>query len=223
MSFERCEKRISEFYDFAISNGLQKDCFLSNDNIDEYTRTAVDAYRDYPLFCHVFEKGYDAGTLSQMMSVDFRSRIGMTAGIAFNSSYESVMLIEPPNAGKVGLIQYTKVAKPADYALLLKRAIYRQEAYESFARKKRQAFLDEKTWYIYLFATKKKYQSCDYGKKLMDLMTLFTDKNGYRICLETDLKENVAMYEHFGFKLMDESLYKSNMQHYVMVHHPPFS
>ncbi len=218
MSFERCREHIKELYDFALRNDLQKDWFISRDNVDRFVETAVDAYRDYPLFCYVFGKEYDAATLSRMMSVDFRSRIGMTAGIASGNDFESVMLLEPPMTGKVGIIQYTKVAKPSDYPLLLKPSFYRQEAYESFARKKRQDHMDKKTWYLYLFATKKEYQKLGFGKKLMEMVRSFADENGCRICLETDLERNVAMYEHFGFRMMDASVYKDNLKHFVMLY-----
>ena len=73
-----------------------------------------------------------------------------------------------------------------------------------------------KTWYIYIFTTQKKYQRQGYGKKLMEVVSSFAKENEYRIVLETDRLENVAMYEGFGFTLMDASIY-NNLNHYVML------
>ena len=78
--------------------------------------------------------------------------------------------------------------------------------------------MDKKTWYLYLFATKKEYQKLGFGKKLMEMVRSFADENGCRICLETDLERNVAMYEHFGFRMMDASVYKDNLKHFVMLY-----
>ena len=77
---------------------------------------------------------------------------------------------------------------------------------------------DDNTWYIYIFATRNEFQRQGHGKKLIKLLCSFADINGYRICLETNLKENVTMYENFGFKNMDSSIYKETLEHYVMLY-----
>ncbi|MCR5683980.1 MAG: GNAT family N-acetyltransferase [Lachnospiraceae bacterium] len=218
MSYANTDGYTEGFYDHCLQNGLSKEVFLSKDNIEKYIAASVDAYRDYPLFLHVFGGRYDEKTLGRMMSVDFRSRLGVMVGIASGNEYESIMMIEPPLARKTGMAQYVKAANAADYSLIFKPAIYRQEDYEKFALNKRRAYLDEKTWYIYIFATRKEYQHKGHGKKLMNLMLSFADSTGSRLCLETNLSDNVGMYEHFGFKIMDSSTYKNALEHYVMLY-----
>ena len=217
MTYASIDEWIKEFYDYAVEAGFPREVFFSQDNCARYVDTAIDGYRDYPLFCSLFGGRYNAEQLTKMMTVDFTSRLRKAAGIASSAEYESVILIEPPHAKKESLRQYAKVARLSDYAMLLKPATYRQEAYESYATKKREAYMDDRTWYMYVFATRLDMQHKGYGKKLMNLICAFARDKGYRICLETNLDGNIAMYEHFGFKLMDSSTYKGKMGHYVLL------
>lgn len=216
MNTARSENQIKEFYGFASEQGVSEYLFFRAGNYERYIETAVDGYNGYPLFLHVFGGKYDEKTLERMMSVDFMSRLDTMAGIA-SSDHESVMMIEPPGTQKTGMMQYVRVADFGAYTLLFKPAMYRLEDFEKYALEKRKKFLDEKTWYIYLFATKKEFQGCGYGNKLMNTVLSFADDKGCNICLETNSEGNIAMYEHFGFVSEDMSEYK-DMKHCVMVY-----
>ncbi len=212
------DTRIREFYEYAVQNGFSEDLFLQEENRERFVATALDGYRDYPLFVYVFGGKYDEKAFSRMMSIDIKSRLCTTAGIASSTDFESVMLIEPPRTKKTGMLQYVKVATPKSYSLLLEPAMYRQEAFERYALKMRKDFLDDKTWYMYIFATKKEYQHRGYGKKLMNVILPYAESKGFRICLETNHLDNITLYEHFGFELMSLSVYKDELEHCVMLY-----
>ncbi|HAK57508.1 MAG TPA: hypothetical protein DCP06_00865 [Lachnospiraceae bacterium] len=218
MNSEKNKLLLREFYDHAIRNGVDEDVIFSADNLMEYVDTALDAYREYPLFLHTFDGVYNEKVLSRMMKVDFRSRLKLMGGIASSKNYESILLFEPPNTPKTGMVEYVRVADVGDFSLLFRSAMYKQEKYEDYALEKRKEYLDDNTWYIYIFATRNEFQRQGHGKKLIKLLCSFADINGYRICLETNLKENVTMYENFGFKNMDSSIYKETLEHYVMLY-----
>lgn len=217
MNSVKGEEAIQSLYSYAAAEGFPEDLFLSAANLPRYIDTAIDAYRDYPLFQYLFRGKYDEKTFCRMMSVDLTSRLSTMAGIAGGPDCASVMLIEPPMNKRVGMLQYFKVAAPADYTLLLKPVMYRLEDYERFARQKRTAWLDEATWYIYIFATKQEYQHRGYGRKLMELMISYAEQTGSRICLETNLADNVGLYEHFGFRTVETTVYGDALEHYVML------
>ena len=217
MSFASGEECIREFYAHAVRNDFSEELFLSETNRNRYVETAVDGYRDYPLFMQVFDGTYDEKTLARMMAVEFKSRLHTTVGIA-TGGYESVMLIEPPMTKKPGIFQHVRVADPGDYTLLFKKGMYRQEEFEKFALKKRSPYLDETTWYLFVYATRKEFQGQGYGKKLMKQVLSFADSTGNRVCLETNRAENIAMYEHFGFKNVDSSRYRDSLDHYVLLY-----
>lgn len=213
-------RHLNEFYNYALESGVSEKCFLSPDNIREFIDTSVDAYTEYPLFVNVFKGAVPKKTLWRMMHVDYKSRLhmDMIGGLTSSEKYEAVVMFEPPMTGKIGIREYMKVAKPLDYLMLLNPSFYRQEAYDDYSLGKRKPYLDDKTWYVYVFATKKECQRKGFGKPLINLLTSFAKEKGYRICLETDLTENVAMYEKFGFKLKDESVYKGSLNHYVLLY-----
>ena len=210
-------KYIKEFVDYCLQSGYSEGLFLNERNVDEYVETSVDAYNGYPLFLDVFNGGYDAKTYTRMLRVDFKSRLGKTLGIA-TDNYESVLLFEPPEVPKTGMIQYLKAADMSSIPLFFKPATVRLDSFEKYALKKRKAYLDDKTWYIYIFTTKKAYQRQGYGRKLMNLLLSFAKERGYRLCLETNLAANIKLYESFGFNLMDSSFYKRRLEHYVMLY-----
>ncbi|MCR5674077.1 MAG: GNAT family N-acetyltransferase [Lachnospiraceae bacterium] len=218
MNCASCEEHIRDFYGFAVAAGFAEDSFLSAANKERYIATSIDAYRDYPLFLHTFGKSYDEKTFRRMMTVDLKSRMHGLAGISAGGDFESVMLIEPPGAKKVGMPQYVRVARPGDYTLLFKPAMYRLEDYEKYAGEKRKNWLDDTTWYIYVFATRKAAQRQGYGRKLMNLMLSYADRRDRRICLETNLADNVSMYGRFGFVSVSSSMYRDALEHYVMLY-----
>ncbi|MCR4763114.1 MAG: GNAT family N-acetyltransferase [Lachnospiraceae bacterium] len=211
------KEHAARFRRYAAENGFPEACFLSEDNVDSYIGTAVDAYREYPLFLSLFNGRYNEKSFTRMLSVDLKSRLNHMLGIASSDAYESVMLIEPPMMKQIGMLQYVKSADAGAYLLLLCPAMYRLETYERFARKKREKWVTESTWYIYIFATRNRFQRKGFGRRLMQLMISYVQQHGGRICLETDLPKNVAMYERFGFQTVDQSEYMGKLKHYVMI------
>ncbi len=218
MNYTNNNKHIKALYEYAEGYGFSTDSFFSLENVDKYIETSIDGYMNYPLFVNVFNGEYNEKTFRRMMTVDYKSRLSTTAGLASSCNYESVMLLEPPCSKKVGMSEYVKVAKPSDYTLLLNPAMHRQEDYEKYAFKKMTPYLDFNTWYIYVFATKQKYQRQGHGKKIMNMLLSYANEHDNKICLETNLEENVTMYENFGFKLIDSSKYKDVLDHYIMMY-----
>ncbi len=209
---------IRELYEFAVGHGVPEKCLFCKENLEEYIRTAVDGYSRYSLFQQVFRGNYEPAVFTRMMSVDFRSRLDMMAGISDSEEFHSVMLIEPPLTRKTSMSDYFRIARPKDFSLLFHPVIYRLDEFEKFALEKRKPYLDEKTWYLYIFATREGEQGKGYGGKLLRILRGFADERGYRICLETNDPDNVGLYERFGYQLVDQSRYQDVLDHFDMVY-----
>ena len=218
MNYTNSSGYIQELYDFAESKGIPEQCLFSEYNQEQYIRTAVDGYSKYSLFQHLFRGKYDNDVFTRMMSVDFRSRLGIMAGLSDSEEFASVMLIEPPFSRKTGMGDYIRIARPGDFSLLFHGVVYRLEEFEKFALEKRKAYLDGKTWYLYIFATRQDAQGKGHGGKLLKLLRDFADERDYRICLETNDPDNVGLYEHFGYQLVDQSRYQDVLDHFDMVY-----
>ena len=111
--------------------------------------------------------------LTQQITIDLKAKNGTVAGLTSSEEYESVMIIMPPMIQEAGFLQHARVIRPKDYPLLLKTATKRQGIYEKYAYKRRKGFLDDKTWYIYIYATKDRFKRQGYGKKVMKLIKDF--------------------------------------------------
>ena len=217
ISREHTNNYINEFREYCLQNGFSENNFLSLHNLDSYISTVVDAFSDYPVWTESFNGKVEKDTAAAMLKVDFKSRMHSIAGIS-GDNYESVMLFEPPMTKTTGILQYITSIDFKSFFLLFHPVTSRIDKFEKYAHKKRRPYTDDKTWYIYIFTTQKKYQRQGYGKRLIKTAVSFAKEKGYRICLETDLFENVAMYEAFGFSLMDSSIYNKSFGHYVMLY-----
>ncbi len=208
-----------KFHSFCLDNGISPDRLFSETNWSKYVDTAVDGFTDYPLFLDVCRGTYKAKTIKKIFGVDARSRLNTTLGLA-TDEYESILLIEPPSMRKVGFLDYARVVKLNELHLLFIPISVRQQNFENFAKRKRKLFLDDRTIYAYMFATQMKYQRQGYGKKLFSILIRFAKENGYRICLETNKKDNAPLYEKFGFEVALEDVYKNRVEHLVMIFDP---
>ena len=184
---------------------------MTNENLDRFVETAIDGFEGYPMFQYVFNGRFNAELLRRQIAIDLRTGSGTVAGVTSSEQYESVMIISPPLVPEIGIIKYVRAIHPKDYPIFFKSATKRQVKYEKYAYKKREGFLDDKTWYIYIFVTKNRFKRQGYGKRLIKLIKDFADTNGYRLILETDLDENIAMYEKFGFSLQHCQVMSSDL------------
>ena len=210
---------IKEFKEFCTKSGFDEDTFLSLRNLDRYIDTVVDGFEGYPVWVETFKGDYKPRILKRMLELDFKSRIHNLIGLS-TDDYRSVILLEPPMTEKPGKLRYFLSADIHTFSVFLHPSTYRQDDFENYALRTRTPFIDEKTWYLYIFTTQKKYQRQGYGKKLIGSIISFAKEKGYSLCLETDLDENVPMYENFGFRVMDSSIYNNSLHHYVMVRKP---
>lgn len=145
---------IEEFEKHCMQKGLQESNFMSVSNMDQYIKTVVDAYSDYPVWTEAFNGNLEYDTAYSMMKVDFKSRLNKTIGIS-TDNYESAILIEPPMTKRTGMLQYLTAVDFKSIPLFFHPAVLWIDKYEKFAYPKRHPYLDDKTWYIYIFTTQK--------------------------------------------------------------------
>jgi len=56
--------------------------------------------------------------------------------------------------------------------------------------------------YVLVMGVSTERQGKRFGRKLIDTAIEKSEREGHQLYLETETKENVTMYEHFGFRLI---------------------
>lgn len=144
-----------QFLDYCLNKGMDKTLFLNKDNLERYAETTSSGYNGYPLFDYSFHNKFNENECYKMLKVDFKSRLGKTIGIA-TPNYESILMIEAPLTKLTGAWQYVRSVNLSNFYLLFTPTTNRQNAFEKYALKQREEYLDANTWYLYIFVTKKR-------------------------------------------------------------------
>jgi len=75
----------------------------------------------------------------------------------------------------------------------------------TFLDKQHKLHVPEKHWYLYVLGVDPSYQGQGNASKLLKPMLARLDEEGLPAYLETHKEKNVAMYQHFGFDVVEES------------------
>lgn len=80
----------------------------------------------------------------------------------------------------------------------------KMQVLDEFVNRKHRELVTTKHWYLLLLGVDTQHQGKGYASQLLNGMLSETDKEGLHCFLETQGSRNVLMYQHFGFKVVDE-------------------
>ena len=78
------------------------------------------------------------------------------------------------------------------------------QKFDEYVEKKHRELAPEKHWYLSVLAVDPEYQGNGYGSQLIRGMLSRIDEERLPCYVETEGEKNVAMYEHFGFEVLEE-------------------
>jgi ribosomal protein S18 acetylase RimI-like enzyme len=97
------------------------------------------------------------------------------------------------------------------------RALFRMIRYQNWASKTRDRIATQPYWYLNVIAVDPEHQGKGFASKLIKPIIKEAVENKHMIYLETQNKNNVKIYEKYGFRLVDEILIpKTSVIHYCM-------
>ena len=73
-----------------------------------------------------------------------------------------------------------------------------------YIEKKHKELAPFKHWYLAMLAVDPQHQGKRHASRLLNEMLSNIDKDGLHCYLETGGENNVSMYQHFGFEVVDE-------------------
>lgn len=94
----------------------------------------------------------------------------------------------------------------------------RQRAFAEYAAEVRRRVVSPRHWYLQLLGVDPAYHGKGYSSRLLRPILARADREGVPCYLDTQAEKNVALYEHFGFRVAEEGIIPgSNMKSWAMV------
>ena len=191
---------------------------MQENDIDAYGMTAALAYQNYPLFDWTFNDKYDVDKMAMTVATSIRAMKEYAIGISTDKDASAIALLVPPNYKGTPVLPYML---RGGFKLLAKTSLpyyIRLASYELVAAKVREKHTNCKCWYFYNLTVKPECQGKGQATLLLKAIFDFMDNQKQDLYLETHKKENISLYEHYGFELLEEtSIPKSNVVQYAMI------
>ena len=189
--------------------------------ISEALDSVALAYKDYPMFNYVFGNNGNIEPIKQIYKSSVTTSDFICLGVKVDGDYQAVAIFAKPNYKGVPTLQFLM---NGGIKLLLKHSFgmaIRLLNYENNAMKVKSKYSNSNCWYLYSLTVHPDHQHKGLGSKVMQPMLDFFDATGQSCYLETNKDDNIAMYEHFGFELMEKGyIPKTNVVHYAMRREP---
>lgn len=207
-------KKITKLYIPEIDNLYQ----MSERDIEKFAETAAQAYKEYPLFKYLTKGKFQHDIIKKIIAASICSMQENVIGIANESGAEAIALFVPPNYKGSKALPFL-MGGGFKLALMTPPTIFfRLLRYENNAMRLKKKYTNHKCWYLYNVTVKPEHQKRGMGSKVLKPMFEYLDRIGQDCYLETHKKENVKLYEHLGFELLEEStIPKTDIVQYSML------
>ena len=80
----------------------------------------------------------------------------------------------------------------------------RMQTFFKYAENKHRELVPSPHWYLVVIGVDPQFQGKGYASRLLSSMLSKIDEEGLPCYLETEKEKNVALYQHFSFKVVDE-------------------
>lgn len=207
--------RLTELKQSILDAGLY---LASYDDFEKLSDIAMNAYKDYPLHNWFSNGKYDKYISKKIMLISLKSLY--KTGIVYADKKDSsgfVICLPPGFTGNkiLPFIYHGGIDLVFRYGL---KIIFKLLSYENFAMQLKKKHTGNKDLYLYNLCVQKNAQGNKIASKLLDPILNFCDNNSLTCYLETNYKNNVSLYEHFGFTLKEDTFIpNTNVNHYAMV------
>ncbi len=180
---------------------FEKCYIMQHEDIERFATTLADGFSQYSMFKHVCYGAYNHDLMRLFWEVSLAILPENAISIADSKDANSVLVYIPPKSKEPSLFDYVKAGGVKMFFKFGIRRIVRLTRFnleiEKFAKRYRTA--DD--GYLLAFATRLDKQGQHYGKPLMTALLNHLDASGESCYLETLEAKNVALYEHFSFRL----------------------
>lgn len=174
---------------------------MQEKDIDSFSKVLAEGFEGYSLFEYFCNNSYDLAKMQFFWKVALTASYRNVHSLSDSLTSNGVAVFFPPEYKDIGFISYFMAG---GYKLLNKLDVVKMLKFDSFASRIKKKYVDEKTWYLYSFAVVKTERGRGIGSKLLRPMLNYFDNEKQSCYLETLKAENISIYQHYGFKLMEE-------------------
>lgn len=175
-------------------------------DIKQVSLVWADAFQNDPMWIKIYEDSPD-------ITRDLRFAFEVSARHCLK--YGDLLAVSPQMEGVIGIV-------PGEYDDMTPGRIVRSGGITASIRmgfgalkkmipifvpvsEDRHKHMEGRTYlYLYIIGVSSSMQGRGYGRKLMEAAIERADKEKLPLYLETESEENVKMYEHFGFRLIQQ-------------------
>ena len=191
---------------------------MKKQEIEKFSECATLAYKEYPLFKYLTNGRFEHNVIKTIISASIKGMQKDVIGVSLKDNDNAIALFLPPDykgssaipfliGGGLKLLCITPIGI---FARLLR--------YENYAMALKKKYTKHKCWYLYNVTVKPEYQNNGMSSKLLKPMFKYLDRIGQDCYLETHKEENVKIYEHYGFELLETSkIPKTEIVQYSML------
>lgn len=196
-----------------------KGCYIMLEkDIGSIADCFADGFKGYSLMDYFCGGNYDEKKIKIMWDMSIRAFTGQLLGVSDREQPSAAMLLAPPGTRDPNLLSYLKAGAFRAFGVFGLKGVARMQSFDTFAGKIKKKYMTSSCWYLFGFVSRQECQGKGYGSTVLSPMLAYFDRTGQDCYLETLEERNVALYEHFGFELMESvQLPNSELTIYAML------
>ncbi|MFH1327643.1 MAG: GNAT family N-acetyltransferase [Candidatus Bathyarchaeota archaeon] len=181
---------------------------LMNNKIKSASETFARAFQEYSLFTYAIP---DESKRENPLRYVFESmvRYGILYGEVYATSpnLEGVAVWLPSDKAETTqkMIQRISSFWLSDYSRLGKEVFSKMMAYAEYSSLIHERYTPFRHWYLWLLGVDPKFQGKGYASRLLKAMFARIDHEQLPCYLETEVEENISFYQHYDFKVLEET------------------
>ena len=200
-------------------NPETKACYIMRqEDIERFADTLADGFSEYSLFKYICNGKNVRNKMRLFWAVSLALVPQGAICIADSKEANSVLIYVRPNSKEPGLFDYLRVGGLKMFYKFGIGSIIRLLRFEAEAQRVAKRYKTSNDGYLWAFATRLDKQGQHYGTPLVKALLNHLDASGEGCYLETMKAENVALYKHFSFQLMEQtSIQSGNLPLFAML------
>jgi len=180
---------------------------INKDNTEPAIETLVRAFITYPLFKHYFPNKVNREKISYyFLSFLVHSGIKYGAVYATSSNLEGIAIWMPSNHYPV---TFWKALRSVPLSRIFGIGRYggsKMRHFNDYIDGVHQRLVPFKHWFLQAIGIDPRFQGNGYASLLIRPMLFRIDKENLACYLETIDEKNIAIYQHFGFEIIERSI-----------------